>query len=477
MKSNPKTFSHHKRKRDETRRGSLINTSHIKEQKCNMFSISKLLKSTKHMNEFIYDIIYKLNRLYNAISKEKAEIVLNQIKVIFNSFSFDYSRYYDNNNDILIHPFNQSITSHHFLRLFCAAVNCRIISFEFNPKNNLEQIRQYKIKEFLEKYIEASNNIIKDIPFLTDSPLGRARQDYLLTVLMTTKSKLNISSELFTSDYCLPFFLNQIEENKFLKEKNDNDIPSKKIRQRAFIKTIVLQPIILELYKEVLAIQGKKVSIEDIKQKLEPFIDSMKLYALYCNEYGFTIADGTIFMRMAFYEEGPKKYGTAGCFIFTLIHELGHVVNRLFRDDTNFFILTDRMISTENGILIKESESKEEIIKKAEPNSDNILIEMNTNRNTKDDHSSEKTKIIDDFGDAVEKLLYLSHVKSKHIGYYGGKYLLNINNYLKPKKQFINELATEIDKVNPDANENDIYLFGKSSRDYIAFPHCLWSSK
>lgn len=375
--------------------------------------------------------------MYDLYQTKNNQILI-EIKNELNIFHVETQDYSENN--ILKHDFLSPVSTHDFLCLFCTAIHLRINTY-INP-DNFEIIRQKNITQALKSYFIV---LPFHIPFITNTPIEKLRQNYILTILMFQKREDDLI-ELFETDVSVPFY----KEGDVSNSEGDwicksEDHPTEAIYERSTIKTIVLSRPILEAYKHVLSIQGfPNLELKDIENKLGPFIDTMKVYATNITDFGFTIFDGTIHVRTKFLTQSHLKYSVAGCFILTMIHEIGHVINRILKEDHNFYLLTEEMVLSTNGVVLKKNSSEENILE--------------------DD-------IISDFGEMVEKVLYADNLQRNSIGYHGGKFLLNRDNYKLSLKEFSQKLSEAINTKNPKGKKDSTSL-KKRAEDEMELPKC-----
>ena len=154
-----------------------------------------------------------------------------------------------------------------------------------------------------------------------------------------------------TIDYGL-FINNNIYNDSLL--FNDN---SKEIYGLNNFKEILISPVVLTAYQEVLdELYDVKISKEEIKTTINNIIQEHCIYFVSMNlsRFGMTLYDGTIIINKAYY---GLVYSDDDAFniLFTLMHELMHVISRLKRGDNNFFLTTDEFMKSKKKNWLKKA--------------------------------------------------------------------------------------------------------------------------
>ena len=121
-------------------------------------------------------------------------------------------------------------------------------------------------------------------------------------------------------------------------------------------KDIIVSNVILKVYKEILEeLYDVQTSENEIKKIIENFLKNHNIYFLPMNSrrYGMTLYDGTIIINKIYY---GAAYSEEFAFIilWTLLHELMHILSRLIRKDNNFFLDTGEFTKN-NKIFSDES--------------------------------------------------------------------------------------------------------------------------
>ena len=122
-------------------------------------------------------------------------------------------------------------------------------------------------------------------------------------------------------------------------------------------KGIIVSPVILKVYKEVLdELYDVQTTENEIKKIIENFLKNHNIYFLHMNSrrYGMTLYDGTILINKIYYGTFYKaEY--AFIILWTLLQEIMHILSRLLRKDNNFLLDTDeftrnkKIFSDESG--------------------------------------------------------------------------------------------------------------------------------
>ena len=107
-------------------------------------------------------------------------------------------------------------------------------------------------------------------------------------------------------------------------------------------KNIINSPIILEVYREVLdELYNVQTTENEIHNIVANFLKTHSIYFLPMNpkRYGMTLYDGTIVINRIYYGAAYTEEN-AFTILWTLLHELMHILSRLLRKDNNFFLDT-----------------------------------------------------------------------------------------------------------------------------------------
>ena len=349
-------------------------------------------------------------------AKEKKEIIKAIYEKINTYLPKESERHIYVKDDKIIHPFNTKMNSNDFFILFCCAVDLRLKNF-FISRSGIELVIRRRIFAFVRKNILTKNNII------SDGLIGDLRKDYLLGLFTYENADYAIDTSLFSPLIINNYFDLQNEHDNYYKNNelypNSPSNEPLSIFNRNDLSEILTSTPIIEIYNEVLSIQGfTDITNNDIKIKLQTFIDNINIYYLNTQHFGMTLFSGDIFLREGMVTMALESYGAAGCTILTLIHEIGHCLKRIIVNDNNFYLNTEPMVY----------------------NKDNTMGLKKNNIHNK------KTINITDFGTAVEYILYKKYFFAQKIGINGGKFLLQKTSYSLCKGDFCSQLVKALKK-------------------------------
>lgn len=190
-------------------------------------------------------------------------------------------------------------------------------------------------------------------------------------------------------------------------------------------KNIIFSPVILNVYREILdELYDVQTTENEIKKIIENFLKNHSIYFLYMNSkrYGLTLYDGTIIINRMYY---GAAYTDEFAFIilWTLLHEIMHILSRLMRKDNNFFLDTGEFT-------------------------------MN------------KKIFSDESGNYFENKLLLSILGKKSLTVFEAKYLLKKENYVyKTLKDFQNAFITFRKLNDSQIKRSQSFAIGKESND------------
>jgi len=190
-------------------------------------------------------------------------------------------------------------------------------------------------------------------------------------------------------------------------------------------KDIIFSPVILNVYREILdELYDVQTTENEIKKIIENFLKNHSIYFLYMNSkrYGLTLYDGTIIINRMYY---GAAYTDEFAFIilWTLLHEIMHILSRLTRKDNNFFLDTGEFT-------------------------------MN------------KKIFSDESGNYFENKLLLSILGKKSLTVFEAKYLLKKENYVyKTLKDFQNAFITFRKLNDSQIKRSQSFAIGKESND------------
>ena len=187
------------------------------------------------------------------------------------------------------------------------------------------------------------------------------RKDLILT-LLSSKNKIEEYSNSSTVEHEFKQsidYLIYIDDHAFndalLYNANNNN--KTELYPFNLFKDIIFSPVILNVYREILdELYDVQTSENEIKKIIENFLKNHSIYFLYMNSkrYGLTLYDGTIIINRMYY---GAAYTDEFAFIilWTLLHEIMHILSRLMRKDNNFFLdtgeftMNKKIFSDESG--------------------------------------------------------------------------------------------------------------------------------
>jgi hypothetical protein len=255
------------------------------------------------------------------------------------------------------------------------------------------------------------------------------RKDLILT-LLSSKNKIEEYSKSSTVenkfkqsiDYLI-YIDNFAFNNTLLYYANNNN--KAELYPFNLFKDIIFSPVILKVYREILdELYDVQTSENEIKKIIENFLKNHSIYFLYMNSkrYGLTLYDGTIIINRIYY---GAAYTDEFAFIilWTLLHEIMHILSRLTRKDNNFFLDTGEFT-------------------------------MN------------KKIFSDESGNYFENKLLLSVLGKKSLTVFEAKYLLKKENYVyKTLKDFQNAFITFRKSNDSQIKRSQSFAIGKESND------------
>ena len=255
------------------------------------------------------------------------------------------------------------------------------------------------------------------------------RKDLILT-LLSSKNKIEEYSNSSTVEYefkqsidYLIYMDNLAFNNALLYNANNNN--KTELYPFNLFKDIIFSPVILNVYREILdELYDVQTSENEIKKIIENFLKNHSIYFLYMNSkrYGLTLYDGTIIINRMYY---GAVYTDEFAFIilWTLLHEIMHILSRLMRKDNNFFLDTGEFT-------------------------------MN------------KKIFSDESGNYFENKLLLSILGKKSLTVFEAKYLLKKENYVyKTLKDFQNAFITFRKLNDSQIKRSQSFAIGKESND------------
>ena len=190
-------------------------------------------------------------------------------------------------------------------------------------------------------------------------------------------------------------------------------------------KDIIFSPVILNVYREILdELYDVQTTENEIKKIIENFLKNHSIYFLYMNSkrYGLTLYDGTIIINRMYYGAAYTDE-FAFMILWTLLHEIMHILSRLMRKDNNFFLDTGEFT-------------------------------MN------------KKIFSDESGNYFENKLLLSVLGKKSLTVFEAKYLLKKENYVyKTLKDFQNAFITFRKLNDSQIKRSQSFAIGKESND------------
>lgn len=386
---------------------------------------------------FIHQLIIYLDNFYTlCLTKYNKDIMLNEILIenkkqqITNwiikqkDLTKDKEgRYTCDNMSNLNQHFNEKLSLDEFENLFGYSV---IIHLQkFTKKINCENSIIFKFISFLK-------TDFKQINILENSPLGELKRDLLVEYIIKPNDLSPYS--IMEESVCKDFF-DEIKKNKCNKRQIDKPFTYKNFLSRNFLINLIVTKPILTLYKTILRLQNIEVAYEDLKSELLQFLKTVKIYVMQLGNYnyGMTINTGNIYINKYNFIYCFEQYSHFAVILITLMHEVMHCLIRIFRENKNYYLLTE-------GIYVHDGE--------IEYNNENNKIEI-----------SIPIKRIEDSGYMFEYYL-LGNFNLYH--YYLGKFLINKSNYDCDYETFKEKLLKEIEK-NDNKVTNDKFLCKKHS--------------
>ena len=399
-------------------------------------------KEAIKIEKVIFSILRKIKQLAECKQLKEKKIIIDDIMNIIGQYlPNELEREFYVHDGKIIHPFNTPMSLQEFLILLCCAVEMRIKNF-FDSHYGEELIIKRRLFSFVR------TNIFNKTDIISDDLLGDIKKDFFLGLFTYEQSDFQLDMSFFSynladiQDY---FSLENDHDNYY----KDNDIfpnsPSSEplsIFNRNHLKEILTSTPIIEIYKEVLSIQGfKEITNNDIKMTIENFIEHMKIYLIVTINYGFTIFNGVIFLRQEMVKGALVSYGQVGCTVLTIIHEIGHCLKRLMLEDTNYYLNTEPMVYNKDKLIILEKQGlKENNINKTRPK-------------------------LTDFGTAVEYIMYKNDFLANKIGINAGKFLLQRTSYALSKSDFCSHLVKAL--KDDDILTEGTYPLGRSSNSNL----------
>jgi hypothetical protein len=255
------------------------------------------------------------------------------------------------------------------------------------------------------------------------------RKDLILT-LLSSKNKIEEYSNSSTVEYefkqsidYLIYMDNLAFNNALLYNANNNN--KTELYPFNLFKNIIFSPVILNVYREILdELYDVQTTENEIKKIIENFLKNHSIYFLYMNSkrYGLTLYDGTIVINRIYYG-AAYTYEFAFIILWTLLHEIMHILSRLTRKDNNFFLDTGEFT-------------------------------MN------------KKIFSDESGNYFENKLLLSILGKKSLTVFEAKYLLKKENYVyKTLKDFQNAFITFRKLNDSQIKRSQSFAIGKESND------------
>ena len=255
------------------------------------------------------------------------------------------------------------------------------------------------------------------------------RKDLILT-LLSSKNKIEEYSNSSTVEYefkqsidYLIYMDNLAFNNALLYNANNNN--KTELYPFNLFKDIIFSPVILNVYREILdELYDVQTSENEIKKIIENFLKNHSIYFLHMNSkrYGLTLYDGTIIINKIYYG-AAYTYEFAFIILWTLLHEIMHILSRLMRKDNNFFLDTGEFT-------------------------------MN------------KKIFSDESGNYFENKLLLSVLGKKSLTVFEAKYLLKKENYVyKTLKDFQNAFITFRKLNDSQIKRSQSFAIGKESND------------
>jgi len=177
---------------------------------------------------------------------------------------------------------------------------------------------------------EDSNGRVEGYHFGKSEGPGQSHHGHLTAITIAREFRRIGVTEQFMN------LLKQISEEHngryidlFVRKSNENAI--KMYNKHGYI---VYREILDELY-------DVQTSENEIKKIIENFLKNHSIYFLHMNSkrYGLTLYDGTIIINKIYYG-AAYTYEFAFIILWTLLHEIMHILSRLMRKDNNFFLDT-----------------------------------------------------------------------------------------------------------------------------------------
>ena len=131
---------------------------------------------------------------------------------------------------------------------------------------------------------------------------------------------------------------------------NENNNHKKEIYPFNLFKDIITSQVVLKAYEEVLEELYKvKTSKNKIKNIINDFFKTHSIYFLPMSNrlFGMTLHNGTIVINRQYYSAG-YSVELAFLILWTLLHEIMHVLSRLKRKNKNFFLDTSEFTKLGN---------------------------------------------------------------------------------------------------------------------------------
>ena len=309
-----------------------------------------------------------------------------------------------------------------FEKLFLKGINYS--KYNFKPNN----LKILKIILLLLKDINSQNpNDEFGLKTCVNDLQKLYRTDLIFTLLVNEKkiellgqNGLNsVENEFKQSiDYTI-YIDNNSFMNCFLFNKNNNN--QKEIYPFQQFKDIITSPTVIRAYKDVLEeLYNVKTKENEIMKLINEFLTNHSFYFLQMNykRYGMTLFDGTIVINKIYY--GPTYIqDSAFIILWTLLHEMMHILSRLLRGDNNFFLDT--------GEFTKSNQKQSE-----------------------------------ESGEYFENKLLINILGSKNLTTFEAEYLLDINNYQhKTLQKFQNAFMNFRSQNKIKIQNSNLFAIGK----------------
>ena len=360
---------------------------------------SKLSKIILHIKEPTIDQL--INSLDNPIKKSK----------IYKDADFKLE-------------FPSDIDDTKFEELFKKGINYAKMKFS---ENNLKALKTILL--FLKDINGKNSNDDFGLKSCVNDLQKIYRKDLILT-LLSSKNKIEEYSNSSTVEYefkqsidYLIYMDNLAFNNALLYNANNNN--KTELYPFNLFKDIIFSPVILNVYREILdELYDVQTTENEIKKIIENFLKNHSIYFLYMNSkrYGLTLYDGTIIINRMYYGAAYTDE-FAFMILWTLLHEIMHILSRLMRKDNNFFLDTGEFT-------------------------------MN------------KKIFSDESGNYFENKLLLSVLGKKSLTVFEAKYLLKKENYVyKTLKDFQNAFITFRKLNDSQIKRSQSFAIGKESND------------